>query len=177
MRLTPEQERVVKAGSGDLVVSASAGWGQTAVLIQRLLYLICETKTPAERLLVTTFTNAAAAEMKARLARELDEYCEKNPDNVFAAEQLSQINGAHVQTIHSFCIDLLREYFYVAELPPVFRIPDESEFQLLTNDAMQKLFRAGYADENDEVFRRAARWFCRGTDDGDLAALIRKVYD
>ena len=108
---TKEQQNAIDA-AGNILVSAAAGSGKTAVLVERVIRLITDKINPvsADRLLIVTFTNAAAAEMRSRIEKRLDDECRKEPDNIALLKQKQLISGAKICTIDAFCIDLVRRY-------------------------------------------------------------------
>ena len=126
--LTASQKAAVKQ-QGSILVSAAAGSGKTAVLVERIIDELTREDSPlsADRLLVVTFTVAAAGEMRARLEKGLSEYCKNNPADMHAAKQKLLLSSAKICTIDSFCIELLRENFEKADVDPDFKIAEESE--------------------------------------------------
>ena len=137
---TREQELAIKTPGGELLVSAAAGTGKTAVLVQRVIRLITEEGVDCDRLLVVTFTNAAAAEMKDRLRQALHDKISANPFALHLRNQLSLLERAFIGTIHSFCLDLIKQYFYLVELDPQTRVAAEEEAALLRAAACEELF-------------------------------------
>ena len=126
MAWTKAQQKVIDSRNKNLLVSAAAGSGKTAVLVERIISMISEGEKPLDidRLLVVTFTNAAAAEMRERIAHALDKKLCENPDNEHLQKQLSLLQGAHITTIHSFCLYVIRNYFHRIDLDPSFKIAD-----------------------------------------------------
>ncbi|MCM1395842.1 MAG: UvrD-helicase domain-containing protein, partial [Corallococcus sp.] len=118
-RYTESQRNVIDCRGDDMLVSASAGTGKTTVMIERIASLLAE-GTDVSEIVVVTFTNLAAAEMKNRLAAKLAE----NKDNARIIDQLERLDGACISTLHSFCSELLRNYFYVADIDPSFTVLD-----------------------------------------------------
>ena len=114
MKLTDSQKDAINY-NGNILVAAAAGSGKTAVLVERVVKKLCDSENPisADRLLIVTFTNAAAAEMRCRIEKRLDEECGKNPQNTALYMQKYLLSNAKICTIDSFCIDLVREYFEV----------------------------------------------------------------
>lgn len=174
VRWTNEQQRAI-ALDGNLLVAAAAGSGKTAVLTARIVRLIRE-GADMDRLLVVTFTNAAAAEMKKRIARELSRAAEEEKDKKAAArlrEQALLSGRANISTIHSFCLYVLRRNFYDAGLDPAFRTAETAESAVLRQEAMEELFEARYAD-GSEVFMETLR--CAGGEK-ELADWVETIYD
>lgn len=143
-RWTPEQEAAITARGASLVVSAAAGSGKTSVLVERLIRLLSDTeaRTPAEALVVVTFTNDAAAEVRSRLNLALTQKMTQEPENDWLRRQQTMLQSAHISTIHSFCFDLLREQFAAAGLSAGFRIIDENEEKVLRGEALSAVMEA-----------------------------------
>ena len=135
---TKEQTQAIEAGGCTLLVSAAAGSGKTAVLVERVIRILTgrEPPVPADRLLVVTFTKAAAAEMRDRIALRLEEELRKNPGDAWLARQQLLLSHAAIGTIDSFCLSLLREYFYKQSIPPDFKVADEGVLHVLEEQAM-----------------------------------------
>ena len=125
---TKEQRAVIEARDCTTLVSAAAGSGKTAVLVQRIIEKLLDLEQPQEinRLLVVTYTNAAAAEMRERIGKRLTECLatEDGADNAHLQKQVLLLRNAPIQTIHGFCLSLLREFFYLLDLDPAFRVAD-----------------------------------------------------
>ncbi len=178
---TAEQKSAIEARGGSLLVSAAAGSGKTAVLVERLLRLITgENGCDADRLLVVTFTNAAAAELKERVSRRLAESIAQNPLDQNLQRQQMLLQNAHISTIHSFCLDLLRAHFEALDLPPDFRIADENEGELLRGEVLDDLFEECYAAARrggDDAFARLSALFSTGRGDAALAETVLRLHD
>ena len=127
MEFTPEQARAIQHGQGALLVSAAAGSGKTAVLVERAVRLLCreEDPVPADQLLIVTFTNAAAAEMRERIGAAIGQALLQEPENEHLQRQLTLIHNAQITTIDSFCLYVIRNHFHEIDLEPNFRIGDE----------------------------------------------------
>ena len=137
---TEKQEKVITARNRNLLVSAAAGSGKTAVLVERIIRMITEGDRPLDidRLLVMTFTNAAAAEMRERVAAAIEKKLEEEPDNGHLQIQATLVQQAQITTIDSFCLNVIRNHFDALDLDPAFRIGDEGELLLLKNEVMEK---------------------------------------
>ncbi len=150
VKLTEQQRLAVTCRNGSLIVSAAAGAGKTAVLVQRVLGLLTDETNPCgvDELLVVTFTNAAAGEMRQRIGDELRRRLAEKPDDHNLRRQLGLLGAARIQTVHAFCQSLLREHFALCDLEPDFRLADETQCQLLQeqalNDAMEEAYRAAH---------------------------------
>ena len=155
MKWTAEQEKVIAARNRNLLVSAAAGSGKTAVLVERVLSLVLDKKNPIDidRLLIVTFTNAAAREMRTRLYEALLERAKKEPENRRLVRQLQLVQEAQVSTIDSFCLYVLRNYPEAVDLDPSFRIMDQGEQKLLESDVMERLLDEEYETASDSFLR------------------------
>lgn len=176
---TDAQWRAINEGGNHILVTAGAGAGKTRVLIKRLLEMICDQESPLEvdRLLVVTFTNAAAAEMKKRLAGALDEKIRQNPRANHLRRQLLLLNKAHISTVHSFCLEVIREYYHLIDLDPSFRMLDEGEALLLQQDLLEDLLEDYYASQElDSPFYRLVEGRSGVRGDRPLQDLILRLY-
>ncbi len=174
---TPSQESAINAKDRTLLVSAAAGSGKTAVLTERIIKNICEGTADINRLVIVTFTNAAAKELKARITKRLSEELKNDPANTRLARQLSSVGTARISTIHSFCIDVIKRNFDKLGLPCGIRIAEESEIKLLKIKIMNAMFDDLY-DENSpfEGFERFTDCFITDQDDA-LPTRFLSLYD
>ncbi|HXE42324.1 MAG TPA: UvrD-helicase domain-containing protein [Candidatus Baltobacteraceae bacterium] len=145
--LTPSQQRAV-AARGNVLVMAGAGTGKTHTLVARCLNLICEEKNLLDEILIVTFTEAAAAEMRQRLRAALEKQSLKNSDP-HLAEQLALFDAAHIGTLHSFCFKLVREHFHELGLDPQISILDEGQTRLLADETLDEQFNSHYENEDE----------------------------
>ncbi|MBE6828637.1 MAG: helicase-exonuclease AddAB subunit AddA, partial [Ruminococcaceae bacterium] len=175
---TKSQQDAIEARGGTLPVSAAAGSGKTAVLVQRVIERMTDPQNPtdADRLLVVTFTKAAAAEMSGRIAAEIAKLLEADPMNVRLQRQQILLTRAHISTIHSFCSELIRENFYKLGISPDFRILDDSEMKLLRGDAVSAVLEVFYA-QNDPDFYALVDAFSSGRDDARMIQTVNTLYD
>lgn len=175
---TPSQQDAISARDGTLLVSAAAGSGKTAVLVQRVIERITDPRNPADadRLLVVTFTKAAAAEMSSRISAEISKLLEVDPFNVRLQRQQILLTRAHISTIHSFCSEMVRENFYKLGISPEFRILDDNEMDLLRNDAISTVLEEFYA-QDDPVFLDLVEAFASGRDDDRIIQTVNNLYD
>lgn len=175
---TKEQEEAIYTRGCNLLVAAAAGSGKTAVLVERIIQHVCDEKNPVDvdRLLVVTFTNAAAAEMKERIGIAINAALKKNPLSKHLYRQSTLLNKASIMTLHSFCLEIIRENFFRTGLDPNFRIADETEGELLRLDVLEDLLEKYYlgADENDHFSRLIDAY--GGQDDSLIKELIIKLY-
>ena len=147
VEFTKEQQKVIDLRDRNILVSAAAGSGKTAVLVERIIQMILDEKKPVDidRLLVVTFTNAAAAEMRERIGRAIDRKLEQQPDNAHLQKQAALLHNAQITTIDSFCLFVVRNHFEEISLDPNFRIADEGEIRLLEKDTEDAVFEENYA--------------------------------
>ena len=167
---TPSQKNVINFRGKNMLVSASAGTGKTTVMIERIASLIEEGLDVSE-MVVVTFTNLAAAEMKARLAAKLSE--KRNSPRVF--EQLEKLDSASICTLHSFCSELLRNYFYVLDIDPAFAILDDATVSTLKRNTLDSLFEE-YFEQDDEVFEQIYKIFSTHRREDKFREIIMRVY-
>lgn len=175
---TPAQQDAIYAWGGSLLVSAAAGSGKTSVLVQRLIERLTDPINPvdADRLLVVTFTKAAASEMKSRIAKEIGILLEREPDNIHLQRQQILLNRAYISTIHSFCSELVRENFYKLGISPDFRIMEESEMALLRQETITAVLNR-YYEQQDHLFYELVDTFSVGRDDARVSRIIQTLYD
>ena len=175
---TDEQKKVIETRHRNLLVSAAAGSGKTAVLVERIIRMITDPEHPVDidKLLVMTFTNAAAAEMRERVETALGKLLDEDPGNKNLERQNTLIHHAKITTIDSFCLNLLREHFHELDLDPGFRVADEGELMLLKADVMKELLEEYYGRE-DERFIKFVDTYATGRTDGGLEEYILKVWE
>ncbi|AFQ44159.1 UvrD-helicase domain-containing protein [Desulfosporosinus meridiei] len=176
---TQEQTAAIRL-QGELLVAAAAGSGKTAVLVERLIHRILNTEDPVDvdRFLVVTFTKAAANEMRERIGKALDDALFQEPDPREIERILKQRNLLHqasITTLHSFCLELIRKYFYQLELDPAFRVADQAEADLLRQDVIEDLFEARYAAQ-DADFLKLVEAFGTDRDDRPLMEYVLSLY-
>lgn len=154
MNWTTDQQAAIDARGSHVLVSAAAGSGKTAVLVERLASrLLDETdELTADRMLVVTFTNAAAAEMKRRIAKALDQALRENPDSDYIRKQRQMLNRALITTIHSFCLEVIRENYYLLDLDPAFKIAEERDLVLLQDDVLEDVLEEEYGKQDSSFF-------------------------
>ena len=168
MKFTPEQQRVIELHNSNILVSAAAGSGKTAVLVERIIRMICDGEHPADidRLLIVTFTNAAAAEMRERIAAGIAARLEADPGNEHIQKQSALSHNAQITTIDSFSLFLIRNHFNEIGLDPDFRVADEGEIKLLQQEVLAQLLEDAYAGqfvpEAPEQFHACVEYFCPG---------------
>ena len=161
IEFSPEQEKVIQLQNRNILVSAAAGSGKTAVLVERIVRMVCDEAHPVDidRLLVVTFTNAAAAEMRERIDAGLAAQLKAHPDSEHIQRQTALLHNAQICTIDSFCLFLLRNHFHEIGLDPAFRVADENEVKLLKQDVLANLMEEAFAGR-DPAFLRCVEFFC-----------------
>lgn len=177
---TDEQWEAIHLAGNDLLVSAAAGSGKTAVLVERIIRRISDEQNPldVDRLLVATFTKAAAAEMRHRIREALEQALVRHPESEHLRKQLSLLNRASITTLHSFCLDVIRRYFHVIDLDPGFRMADETESRLMRQELLEQLLEEKYASaEEGDAFWQLAEWFGGERSDEPLLRIIDDCYD
>ena len=177
---TDSQWRAVVRRGRNLLVAAAAGSGKTAVLVERIIRRVSDEEEPVDvdRLLVATFTKAAAAEMRQRIGEALEKALYGMPDSAHLKRQLSLLNRASITTLHSFCIEVIRRYFHTINLDPGFRVADDTEASLIRQEELESLLeeRYGEAPEGDP-FWTLADWYGGDRSDAALLALVERLYE
>ena len=175
---TEEQQKVIRLRDRSILVSAAAGSGKTAVLVQRILEKLLDPEHPADidRMLIMTFTRAAAGEMKERITKALENALYEDPDNEHLQKQMNLIHAAQITTIDGFCSWLLRNYFHLIGLDPGYRMLEEGEAKLLRSDTLEELLNGKY-EEGDPDFLEFAEYFSPGRSDDRLPELILRLYE
>ena len=175
---TEEQKQVIWLRNRNILVSAAAGSGKTAVLVERILQKITDREHPVDidRLLIVTFTRAAAAEMRERIGLEIQKRLLADPDNENLQRQETLLFHAQITTIDSFCQSVLRTYFHLIDLDPAFSIVDEGEAKLLRRDTAEELLEEKY-QAGDTDFLQFVECFANGKNDENLIEMIWQVYE
>ena len=173
---TTEQAQVIESRHKNLLVSAAAGSGKTAVLTARIVGLLLDEQHPVEidRLLVLTFTNAAAAEMRERIRSAIDAALEKDPDNEHLKKQETLLHHAQITTYDSFCLFLVRNYFHKADLSPTMRVADPGETLLLAEEVLDEVF-ADFYEEGAEDFSLLLESYSGKRDDNNVKEMVRRL--
>ncbi len=175
---TETQRKVIEQRGCNLLVSAAAGSGKTAVLVERIVDMVCGGEQPVDidRLLVVTFTNAAAAQMREKIGRALNERLSLEPENEHLQRQSTLLYNAQITTIDSFCLFILRNQFHTIGLDPGFRIAEEGEMRLLRADVLAGVIEDAYAEE-DPAFLNCMEYFSLGSRDEAVEKEVLKLYD
>lgn len=177
VKWTEDQQKAIYTRYRDVLVSAAAGSGKTAVLVERIINIITDKDNPVDidKLLIVTFTNAAAAEMRERIGEAISKKLEKNSKDSNLQKQLTLLNKANISTLHSFCLNLIRNNFHHIDLDPNFRVGDNTEIALLRGEALDELFEEKYSEEN-QSFLDLIESYCDNKSDGVLYDIILKLY-
>ncbi|MFG6116224.1 helicase-exonuclease AddAB subunit AddA [Halobacillus sp. MO56] len=180
VRWTKEQERAIHTSGRDVLVSAAAGSGKTAVLVERIIQKLLHPTDPVDidSLLVVTFTNAAAQEMRSRVGLALSKALEENPGSSHLKKQLSLLQTASISTLHSFCMEVVRRYAYLLDIDPNFRIADDIEADLLQQEVLEELFEDWYGKEGEErdAFFAVVDRFSNDRSDLEVESLMIDLY-
>ena len=177
VKWTKEQEQVIRLRNRNILVSAAAGSGKTAVLVQRILGKVMDPEHPVDidRLLIMTFTRAAAGEMRERIANALEDALSENPENEHLQRQTTLIHTAQITTIDGFCAYVIRNYFHLIGLDPGYRTGEEGELKLLQEDVMKELLEAYYA-KDQEKYKYFIECYATGKSDEGIRDLIYSLY-
>ncbi|WP_234119459.1 helicase-exonuclease AddAB subunit AddA [Clostridium hydrogenum] len=186
---TEEQLEAINSRGSNLLVAAAAGAGKTAVLVERIIKIITNEESPVDidKLLVVTFTNAAASEMRERIGKAVAEKLYKNPNSKIIQRQLSLLSKSKITTIHSFCLDTIKSNFHCIDIDPDFRVGDETETLLLKNETLNDLFeekylKAQYSMENNKNnetidFLKLVDGYCSNKNDSALFDMVMNLYN
>ncbi len=176
VKWTKEQSQAIHEKGSNILVAAGAGSGKTAVLVERIINKIINEKIDIDRLLVVTFTNAAAAEMRERVLEAIYKKLDETPENENLQRQIILLNKASICTIDSFCLDVVRNHFYELEnISPNFRIADTTEIELLKQEVLEDIFEEKY-ESQEEDFAELINTYTSYRDDTPLKELILKIY-
>ncbi|MEE0510076.1 MAG: helicase-exonuclease AddAB subunit AddA [Peptococcaceae bacterium] len=179
MNYTAHQQEAIEARGEDLLISAAAGSGKTRVLVDRIVHMMVHDGVPLAAMLIVTFTNAAAGEMRARLRQGLQDAvaaAEEEEAKAFLIAQLEDLPDAHISTMHAFCISELRRFYHVLALDPNFKILPETTTTILREDALEEAMDDAYA-EGDEAFLNLVAAYGGRNNDETLRDLVRSVYN
>lgn len=175
---TKEQQAVIDSRNSNLLVAAAAGSGKTAVLVERIIQMITDKENPIDidKLLVVTFTNAAASEMRERIGDAIGKALDKDPENRHLQNQLVLLNKASITTIHSFCLEVIKSNFHKINLDPNFRIGDTTECTLLKQEAIEEVFEELYVEQN-EGFLNLVESYAEKRGDSNVQDIILGIYN
>ena len=178
MQWTTEQESVINHTAGDLLVAAAAGSGKTAVLVQHVISRIMDPVDPVKlsEMVIMTFTEAAAQEMRDRIKTALEEKLREHPDSAELIREAGSIQNASISTIDAFCKHFITENYAAIDLDPGFRMGDQGELRLLQGDILEDLLEEEYA-AGEADFLHFVDTFAQGKTDAGIAELIQKLYE
>jgi ATP-dependent helicase/nuclease subunit A len=178
MSWTKAQQKVIDTRNKNLLVSAAAGSGKTAVLVERIITMISEGENPIDidHLLVVTFTNAAAAEMRERIGKAIDRKLREDPGNLHLQRQISLLQSAQITTIHSFCLNVIRNYFHRIDLDPSFKIAEDSEITLMKSDVIADILERWY-EVGSEDFHAFVESYSYSKSDLPIEELVLQLFN
>ena len=179
-KLTPQQQLAVDNRGGTLLVSAAAGSGKTKVLVERLICYLTDSVNPAniDDFLIITYTKAAAAELRTKIAAKLSERIAEDPENRHLQRQLQRLYLTKISTIHSFCSDIIREYAYMIDVSADFRVADENECQEMQIQIIERILEDAYAEaQPGSSFYTFVDTQGFGRNDNQVSEIILKVYN
>ncbi|MBQ5591351.1 MAG: helicase-exonuclease AddAB subunit AddA [Clostridia bacterium] len=175
---TQEQQKAIDSRNGTVLVSAAAGSGKTAVLVERVIRRLMDKEKPctADRLLIVTFTRAATQQMRERISQAINEELRKNPSDEHLKRQLVMLPFAKISTIDSFCNDIVKENFHELDISPDYKMLEGAQLKLVEAEAMSRTLD-GFYKENSEEFNELVNILASGTDDSAVGALVSKLYN
>jgi len=176
VKWTKEQLQAIEKTGNNILVAAAAGSGKTAVLVERIINKIINQKINIDEILVVTFTNAAASEMRERILEAIYKKIEEDPENHHLQKQINLIGRASICTIDSFCLDVVKNNFYEIDMAPNFRIADNAELELIKQETLEELFEKKYEVE-DKEFLKLLETYTTYSADEPLKDLILNIYN
>ena len=176
VKWTNEQLNAIKEDRNNVLVAAAAGSGKTAVLVERIINKIINKNVDIDKILVVTFTNAAASEMRERILEAIYKKIEENPNDNRLARQITLLSKSNICTIDSFCLDVVKNNFYEIGISPNFRIADTTELELLKQETIEELFEEKYA-ENNKDFIQLLETYSGYLSDDNLKELVLNIYN
>lgn len=178
VKWTEQQQQVIDLRDRDLLVSAAAGSGKTAVLVERIIQKVLDPEHPVDidHLLVVTFTKAAAAEMRERVAKAIEARMDEEKDNAYLNRQYTLVHHAQITTIDSFCLYVVKNYFQCIDLEPGFRVGDPGELSLLLEDVLADVLERWY-ETADPEFVAFADNYASAKNDTNVAQMVRRLYE
>lgn len=177
MNYTKAQQDVIDSRNCNLLVSAAAGSGKTAVLVERIIQMVFDNDNPIDidRLLVVTFTKAAASQMKDKISQAIERMLEVEPDNEYYIKQMNLVGQANILTIDSFCYKIVKEYFHVLSIDPGIRIAEEADLAILQQDILEEVMEEFYG--NNEAFAAFSESYSADKNDAAVEDYILKIYN
>ena len=176
MKWTEEQKQAIYEKGNNILVAAAAGSGKTAVLVERIINKVINENIDIDKLLVVTFTNAAASEMRERVLKAIYEKIDETPEDETLQRQVTLLNKSSICTIDSFCLDVVRNNFFEIDISQNFRIGDTTEIDILKQEVLEDLFEEKYETENED-FTKLINTYTTYKDDTPLKEFILKIYN
>lgn len=176
MNFTDDQKDAIYKKGTNILVAAAAGSGKTAVLVERIIQKIILDGVDIDKLLVVTFTNAAASEMRERVLEAIYKKLDEDPDNINLQRQINLLGKSNICTIHSFCLDVIKNNFFEIDISPNFRIASEEEIVLLKQEVLDDLFESKYESE-DKNFLKLTDIYTGYRGDETLKNLVLKLFE
>jgi ATP-dependent helicase/nuclease subunit A len=176
MAWSKAQLKAITTYDKNLLVAAAAGSGKTSVLVERIIQRLLRGSCNIDEILVVTFTNAAAAEMRERIALAIDVELKKNPQSSHLERQLVLLNTASISTLHSFCQTIIRQNFHLLDLDPKFRLANQQEMNLLKRDVLEAIFEERYESNNAE-FLSFVDAYADDRSDEEMYGILLKLYE
>ena len=176
MQWTNEQTQAINENGNNILVAAAAGSGKTAVLVERIINKIINKKIDIDKILVVTFTNLAAAQMRERILDAIYKRIEENPENTHLQRQITLLPKANICTIDSFCLDLVKNNFFELDISPNFRIADEIELKIQRQETLEEMFEDKY-EKHEEDFLKLINTFTTYRGDENLKEIVLKIYN
>ncbi|CAJ1314231.1 helicase-exonuclease AddAB subunit AddA [Paenibacillus nuruki] len=178
---TDDQWKAISLDGGNMLVAAAAGSGKTAVLVERIIRQVTDPIHPmdVDRMLVATFTKAAATEMRQRIRAALDKEVLRRPEDDHLRQQLALLSQASITTLHSFCLEIIQRYYSMIPLDPGFRIATANECDILREELLTELFEEKYTEEEErdnKQFYRLMNWFGGERSDDAALVLVERLY-
>lgn len=170
-----EQKQAIYEEGSNILVAAAAGSGKTAVLVERIITKIISKKMDIDKMLIVTFTNAAAAEMKERILDAIYKKLDENPEDEHLQKQIMLLSKANICTIDSFCLDVVKNNFYEIDITPNFRIADQAEIELIKQEVIEDLFEKKYIEKNED-FLELINTYTGYRGDEPLKELVLEIY-
>ena len=172
---TREQNLAINEKESNILVAAAAGSGKTAVLVERIINKVINEKIDIDKILVVTFTNAAASEMRERILDAIYKRLEDEPENAHLQRQINLLNKASISTIHAFCLDVIRNNFFEIDTSANFRVGDTTEVELIKQEVLEDLFEQKYEEENEE-FLNLVETYTNYRNDDKLKEIVLDIY-
>ena len=175
MDWTKEQQDAIYKKGNNILVAAAAGSGKTAVLVERIIQKIIKDNVDINKLLVVTFTNAAAAEIRERVLEAIYKKLDEDPDNENLNRQLVLLSKASICTIHAFCLEVIRNNFYELNISANFRVAAEEEVEIIKQEVIEDVFEKLYEEESKDI-EKVVYTYADYRDDQKLKDMVLRIY-